>query len=56
MSALVNENTRKIVQYIAYFFLTLIGLYLLTIILKFIFNLGTYFGTFIRCLYALVCN
>ena len=56
MSTLVITNTKKILRYIALFFLVLIGLYIGTILLQAVFNLGTYLGTFMRFVYAFACN
>lgn len=56
MPTLVIENTKKIAKYVSYFFLVLIGLYLGTIIIQMVFNLGTYLGTFMRCVYAFTCK
>ncbi len=56
MPTLIKENYKTIAKYIAYFFLIVIGLYIFTIVLQFIFNLGTYLGTFMRCLYTFVCK
>ena len=56
MSTVVITNIKKISKYIALFILAIIGLYVITITLQFIFNLGTYLGTFMRSLYAFLCN
>ena len=56
MSTLVIINTKKVLKYIGLFFLALIGLYIITIIVQVVFNLGTYFGTFMRFVYAFICN
>lgn len=52
MSTLVINNTKKVFKYIGYFVLIIIGLYVATILLQCIFNLGAYLGTFMRCIYA----
>ncbi len=56
MSTLVITNTKKVLKYVGLFFLVLIGLYIGTIIIQVVFNLGTHFGTFMRFVYAFVCN
>ena len=55
MSTLVIDNAKRITKYIGLFLLSLIGLYVGTIIVQFIYNLGIYLGTFIRCIYAFAC-
>ncbi len=54
MPTLVFNNVKKTIKYIGLFFIIIIGLYLVTVLLQFVFNLGGYFGTFMRCLYAFV--
>ena len=56
MSTLVLNNAKKLVKYIGIFLGSTIGLYVMTILLQCIFNIGTYFGTYLRCLYYFVCN
>ena len=56
MSALVIPNIKKIIMYIGLYFLSIICLYVGTLFIEFVFNLGTHFGTFMRCIYAFICN
>jgi hypothetical protein len=56
MSTLVIVNTKKVLKYIGLFFLVLIGLYIATIMVQVVFNLGTYLGTFMHFVYAFICN
>jgi hypothetical protein len=52
MSSIVLTNAKKIVKYFAYFILTSISLYIGTLLLQCIFNLGTHLGNYIRCIYS----
>ena len=54
MSTLTSINIKRVAKYVAYFFIVLFSLYVVPIILSFVFNLGTYVGTFMRCLYAFI--
>lgn len=56
MSTLIKANINKVLKYILMFFAVLIGTYLFTLVIKLIFNLGAYFGTFMRILYTILCN
>ena len=49
-----NELIRKIIKYFVLFVAIILGLYIFTIIIQAVFNLGKYIGTFLRCLYALI--
>ena len=56
MSTIVIEYSKKLIKYLGYFLLIIIGLYLMTIVLHFIFNLGAYLGTFMRLIYHFACQ
>lgn len=56
MPTLVLNNAKKLVKYIGIFLGSIIGLYVITLLLQCIFIIGTYFGTYLRCLYYFVCN
>ena len=56
MSNLVTkENLKYILKYIGYGILFTLGIIIATYFIKVIFNLGIYFGTFLRNIYNLVC-
>ena len=48
MSTLVITNTKKVLKYVCLFFLVLIGLYIGTILIQAVFNLGVNLGTILR--------
>ena len=52
MFPIVLNNIKKITKYFSYFLLILIGTYIGTICIKFIFNLGVYLGNYLRCVYS----
>lgn len=56
MSTIIKTNINKILKYVLMFFAVSIGTYLATLIIKLIFNLGAYFGTFMRILYTIIRN
>jgi len=55
MPTIVLESAKKIIKYVIYFFIALIGLYIGTLVIQCVFNLGTYLGSYIRCLYSALC-
>ena len=55
MSSIIkNDVVKKISMYLMILVLGTIGTYLFTITLQFIFNIGKYIGTFLRCLYSIM--
>ena len=56
MPTLIIDYSKKIIKYLGYFLLALVGLYIITIVLRCIFNLGAYLGTFMRHIYSLACQ
>ena len=52
MSTIVLTNVKRIAKYIGLFLLTIVGLYLGTLLIMLIYNLGTYIGTYLRCIYS----
>ena len=56
MSNVVNSDNLKVfIKYLLIGISIILGLYLSTILINCIFNLGVYTGTFIRNLYGLLC-
>jgi hypothetical protein len=53
MSSIVLLNIKKVAKYFIYFILLIIGLYIGTLFLKFIFNLGIHLGNYLRCVYSI---
>ena len=51
-----NPVVNKIIKYFVLLIVSTIGLYVGTILIQAIFNLGVSFGTFIRCLYHVICH
>ena len=57
MSTIISNNTlKKIIKYFLIIIALIIGLMLFTLIIQMIFNLGIHVGTFLRCLYSIVCS
>ena len=56
MSNLITkENVKYVFKYIAIGILVVLGMVIATYFVKTVFNLGIYFGTFLRNIYNLVC-
>lgn len=51
-----KENFLKLFQRILFIFCVVIGIIISYYLLKTIFDLGIYIGTFLRGLYSIVCN
>ena len=57
MSALIkNEMLKKGVYYAILFIMVVLGLALFSLIIQMVFNLGSYFGTFLRLVYNSFCS
>ncbi len=57
MSALISkDNLMLVLKYIGIGFLFIVGTIVAINIIEMVFNLGVYFGTFVRNIYNLVCS
>ena len=56
MSTLITKNNIKLIsKYLVLGIMIILGMFIAVYILEMVFNLGIYFGTFIRNIYNLVC-
>lgn len=56
MSTLITKNNIKLIsKYLVLGIMIILGMFIAAYILEMVFNLGIYFGTFIRNIYNLVC-